>query len=212
AAIAAALAGAGPAERVRADAAAMRTRLGRDLPPSGPWDVKLRAGGQIEVEFIAQALQLIAAPTQPELCHPSTREALRRLAGAGRLGAAEAAMLIRADKLWRTVQGMLRITLGRTPPDILPEASARALLRAASPLPLAGLGREADQGGGQRPPGAGGAGRARPSPGSLREPTSPARGRGEEPPLDLPAFRASLDAMAHEVRALFARLIGEIAA
>ena len=212
AAIATALAGAGPEARIRADAAAMRARLARDLPPSGPWDVKLRAGGQIEVEFIAQALQLIAAPTQPELCHPSTREALRRLAGAGRLSAAEAEMLIRADKLWRTVQGMLRITLGRAPPDMLPEASARALLRAASPLPVAGLGRRADQGGGQRPPGEGAAGRARPSPGSLRGPTSPASGRGEAFPLDLPAFRASLDAMAHEVRALFARLIGEIAA
>ncbi len=47
--------------RIRADAAAMRARMLRDLPPEGPWDVKLRAGGQIEVEFIAQVLQLIHA-------------------------------------------------------------------------------------------------------------------------------------------------------
>ena len=33
----------------------------RDLPPHGLWDVKLRVGGQIEVEFIAQVLQLIHA-------------------------------------------------------------------------------------------------------------------------------------------------------
>ena len=78
--------GAGAAERMRADAAAMRARLARDLPPDGPWDVKLRAGGQIEVEFIAQVLQLVHARGWPGVCGPTTRMALRRLAAAGRLG------------------------------------------------------------------------------------------------------------------------------
>ena len=55
---------------IRADAASMRARMLRDLPPDGPWDVKLRAGGQIEVEFIAQVLQLIHAREAPELCSP----------------------------------------------------------------------------------------------------------------------------------------------
>ena len=41
----------------------------------------------------------------------------------------DAALLIRADRVWRTVQGMLRITLGRAVPAELPEAPARALLR-----------------------------------------------------------------------------------
>ena len=61
------------AERVRSDAAAMRARMLRDLPPDGPWDVKLRAGGQIEVEFIAQVVQLIHARAAPQLCSPTTR-------------------------------------------------------------------------------------------------------------------------------------------
>ena len=77
------LAHAGDADRIRADAAAMRARMLRDLPPEGPWDVKLRAGGQIEVEFIAQVLQLIHAREAPELCSPTTRIALARLAKAG---------------------------------------------------------------------------------------------------------------------------------
>jgi [glutamine synthetase] adenylyltransferase / [glutamine synthetase]-adenylyl-L-tyrosine phosphorylase len=141
AAIAAAMAAAGPPARIRADAAAMRARLARDLPPAGPWDVKLRAGGQIEVEFIAQALQLVAAAAgRAELCRPTTREALRRLAAGGLLAPAEAAALIRADRLWRSVQGMLRIALGRAQPQGLPEASARALLRAVgaveAPAPI----------------------------------------------------------------------------
>lgn len=117
--------------RVRADASAMRARMCRDLPPDGPWDVKLRAGGQVEVTFIAQALQLIHAREAPAVVNPTTRTALANLAAAGFLTQDDAAALIRADHLWRTVQGMLRLTLGRAQPDALPEASARPLLRAA---------------------------------------------------------------------------------
>jgi hypothetical protein len=41
--------------------------------------------------------------------------------------------------LFRTVQGMLRITLGRALPDTLPEASLRPLLRATGAVDLTGL-------------------------------------------------------------------------
>jgi [glutamine synthetase] adenylyltransferase / [glutamine synthetase]-adenylyl-L-tyrosine phosphorylase len=109
----------------------MRARMLRDLPPDGPWDVKLRAGGQIDVEFVAQVLQLIHAHAAPELCSPTTRVALTRLAEAGKLPADDAALLIHADHVWRTVQGMLRITVGRGARENLPDASAHALLRAA---------------------------------------------------------------------------------
>jgi [glutamine synthetase] adenylyltransferase / [glutamine synthetase]-adenylyl-L-tyrosine phosphorylase len=132
AAIAGALAAPADADRIRADAAAMRARMLRDLPPDGAWDVKLRAGGQIEVEFIAQVLQLLNARERPELCSPTTRVALTRLAKAGALAAEDAALLVRADHVWRTVQGMLRITVGRGARDELPDASARALLRAVA--------------------------------------------------------------------------------
>jgi glutamate-ammonia-ligase adenylyltransferase len=159
-------AGVGGPDRIRSDAAAMRTRMLRDLPPDGPWDVKLRAGGQVEVEFIAQVLQLIHARGDPGVCSPTTRIALARLREAGHLPRADAALLIRADRVWRTVQGMLRIAIGRTAPAELPEATARLLLRAA-----AGAGA---------------------------------------PAVDLPALRASLDALAAEVRAAFVRHVGEI--
>jgi glutamate-ammonia-ligase adenylyltransferase len=130
AAIAEAMAHAGDPGRIRTDAATMRARMLRDLPPDGPWDVKLRAGGQIEVEFIAQVLQLVHARQAPELCSPTTRIALGQLAEAGLLPADDASLLIRADHTWRTVQGMLRITVGRGAHKDLPDASAQALLRA----------------------------------------------------------------------------------
>jgi glutamate-ammonia-ligase adenylyltransferase len=121
---------AGDASTVRVDATAMRLRMLRELPPDGPWDVKPRPGGQIEVEFIAQVLQLLHAEAMPEVLSPTTRVALRRLNEAGVLPDDDAALLIRADHAWRTAQGMLRITVGRHAGETLPEASARPLLRA----------------------------------------------------------------------------------
>ena len=129
----------GPAETVREDAAAMRLRMLKDLPPDGPWDVKARPGGQVEVEFVAQVLQLVHSARNPAVLSPTTREALARLGAAGVLRPEDAAMLIGADHAWRTVQGMLRITVGRDAKETLPEASARPLLRAMGALDLPGL-------------------------------------------------------------------------
>jgi Glutamine synthetase adenylyltransferase len=77
------------AERIRADARDMRLRLLRDKPAKSNWDLKLRPGGLIEIEFIAQAAQLAAR----EPVSPNTREALRGLAGRGVLPAADADVL-----------------------------------------------------------------------------------------------------------------------
>jgi glutamate-ammonia-ligase adenylyltransferase len=122
--------------KTRADAASMRARLLRELPPTGPWDVKLRPGGGIEVEFIAQTLQLVTGVGPG--CQ-STRVALTRLAEIGAIPADQAATLIRADRLWRTVQSMLRILVGRATTG-LPRSAEEALLRNIDPaLDLPGL-------------------------------------------------------------------------
>jgi glutamate-ammonia-ligase adenylyltransferase len=139
AALRAAQSAGGPPERIAADAAAMRARLLRDLPPSGPWDVKLKHGGQIDVEFIAQALMLMHVRQHPDLVSPTTRIALAHLRNAGVLPAADAALLIRADRIWRTVQGVLRIAAGRNPAERLPPPAGEALLRAVRAAGMIGL-------------------------------------------------------------------------
>jgi len=122
-----------PVAAVLADATAMRRRLLRELPAEGPWDVKAMPGGLMEVEFIAQALQLHHGAARPEVLAVTTRVALARLAKAGALSAAEAALLTRADRLWRTILGMLRLTVGRAPEEMLTGPAAAALLRAVAP-------------------------------------------------------------------------------
>jgi glutamate-ammonia-ligase adenylyltransferase len=88
---------------ILADAAAMRARMLRDLPAEGPWDVKLMQGGLVEVEFIAQALQVAHAHRLPAILSPTTREALAALAKARLLEPAEAEGLVAAERLWRAV-------------------------------------------------------------------------------------------------------------
>ncbi|MEN0076167.1 MAG: bifunctional [glutamine synthetase] adenylyltransferase/[glutamine synthetase]-adenylyl-L-tyrosine phosphorylase [Paracraurococcus sp.] len=124
----------GVAETALQDAVAMRQRMLRDLPPEGPWDLKAMPGGLVEVEFIAQALQLRHAADAPKVLATTTRLALARLREAGVLPAGEAATLIAADQLWRTAIGLIRLTHGRSRDPALPGPAAAALLRATAPL------------------------------------------------------------------------------
>jgi glutamate-ammonia-ligase adenylyltransferase len=134
AAIRAALSNPEKAKTGIADALAMRQRMLRELPGDGPWDVKLSPGGLVEVEFIAQALQLHHAPRHPEVLATTTRIAIANLAKIGALEATEAEALIAAERLWRGISGILRLTLGPWREATLPEPAASAVLRVAGPL------------------------------------------------------------------------------
>ena len=121
-------------EAAIADAVAMRQRMLRELPADGPWDIKAMPGGLVEVEFIAQALQLAHADRHPAILAPTTRVALANLGKARIMPREEAEALIAADRLWRTTLGLLRLTLGRWREHALPAPTAAALLRVTAPL------------------------------------------------------------------------------
>ena len=117
---------------IKANATSMRARMTRELRPHGPWDVKHRSGGLIDVEFIAQVLQLVHVHDDGFRRSQTTHVALQRLAQAGVLDPADARFLISTERLWRTIQGMLRMTVGRVEAALLPHASAVPLLHAAA--------------------------------------------------------------------------------
>jgi glutamate-ammonia-ligase adenylyltransferase len=119
-------------DQIRANATRMRERMARDLRPYGPWDAKLRSGGLIDIEFIAQTLQLVHARDAGFRRSQTTHIALQRLNNAGVIAKADARLLIEAERLWRTIQGMLRLTVGRLETESLPLASALPLLQAAA--------------------------------------------------------------------------------
>jgi glutamate-ammonia-ligase adenylyltransferase len=118
--------------QILTNATTMRERMARELRPHGPWDVKLRAGGLIDIEFIAQSLQLVHAHDAGFRGSQTTHIALQRLRRAGVIAGPDATLLIHAEHLWRTIQGMLRMTVGRVEAAELSPASALPLLRAAA--------------------------------------------------------------------------------
>jgi len=98
----------GEAELICKDATAMRARLERDRPASSLWDLKLRPGGLIDIEFIAQVGQLsLGRPVSA-----STLQALEGLRQQGWLTDADASDLIRAHGLYTDLTQLLRAAHG----------------------------------------------------------------------------------------------------
>lgn len=96
-------------EKVRADVANMRGLMERERAGRSVWDLKLAPGGFVDIEFIAQALQLIYASAHREVLVANTGEALDRLKEAGVLAADAHGDLTEAWRLWSDLQQILRI-------------------------------------------------------------------------------------------------------
>ena len=93
------------------DIAEMREKMAHEHPTKSIWEVKHVRGGLIDIEFIAQYLQLLHAHEHPEVLSVTTADALDRLAGAGLIDQATHADLREALALWQAVQARLRLTL-----------------------------------------------------------------------------------------------------
>jgi glutamate-ammonia-ligase adenylyltransferase len=91
------------------EVADMRTLMQRERQAKSAWDLKLAPGGFVDIEFIAQALQLIWAHRAPEVIAANTGEALQRLASSGALSADDHTMLAAAWRLWSDLQQTIRI-------------------------------------------------------------------------------------------------------
>lgn len=133
-------------DKLRADVAAMRVRIAETHRTPGFWDVKHRRGGLIDVEFVAQFLQLREASTRPDLLDPNTMAALEKLARAGILRVDAAGDLISALRLWHSVQQLLKLTT--TEPTVDEGESSPAFLallaRAGGAVDFTALKRDMD--------------------------------------------------------------------
>jgi glutamate-ammonia-ligase adenylyltransferase len=98
-----------------ADARSMRARMAETFPGRNVWDLKYAPGGLVDIEFIAQALQLVHAPAQPEILSTNTIDALEKLRQAGFLTQADADALIASARLQHALTQVLRIALDETP-------------------------------------------------------------------------------------------------
>jgi glutamate-ammonia-ligase adenylyltransferase len=104
-----------------ADVADMRMLMDRERPSRTIWDLKLAPGGFVDIEFIAQALQLTAGALAPKVFSPNTGEALSKLAATGLMAPEVAARLMEAWRLWSDLTQVLRVCVaGEFNPETAP--------------------------------------------------------------------------------------------
>ena len=97
--------------KVTADARDMRLKLAAQFSSSNRWDLKFASGGLVDIEFIAQTLQLCTAPTGADVLDTNTLAALRKLGAAAALSADDAKALQSAATLQQALTQALRIAL-----------------------------------------------------------------------------------------------------
>jgi glutamate-ammonia-ligase adenylyltransferase len=100
------------------DALEMRRAIAQEKREDERWDLKYAAGGLIDVEFVAQYLQLVNAADHPDILDPSTSRALEKATRAGMLPAEDAEILRPATQLFHDLSQILRLCLpGKFDPD-----------------------------------------------------------------------------------------------
>jgi [glutamine synthetase] adenylyltransferase / [glutamine synthetase]-adenylyl-L-tyrosine phosphorylase len=99
------------AEKILTDVREMRAKVEAAYPGRSAWDLKYAHGGMMDIEFIAQTMQLLHAHAHPQILDTNTIAALNRLAGAKLLEAGDAALLLEAAALEQALTQTLRIAL-----------------------------------------------------------------------------------------------------
>ena len=120
---------------IAGDVVDMRGALAKEKGDADPWDLKYAAGGLIDIEFIAQYLQLAHAAELPEILDTSTARTLEKAERLGVLAPQDAAVLRPAARLFHDLTQILRLCL---PASFDPQAASPgilALLAHAADLP-----------------------------------------------------------------------------
>ncbi len=102
-----------PRERdaLAADVIEMRRAIAQEKGDDDRWDLKFAAGGLVDIEFIAQYLQLLHAAARPEILDTSTARALDKAWRLGVLATEDAELLRGAVRLYHDLTQLLRLCL-----------------------------------------------------------------------------------------------------
>ena len=93
------------------DVLEMRAAIAKEKGDADPWDLKYAAGALVDIEFIAQYLQLAHAGATPDILETSTARMLEKAARLGVLAPEDAAVLRPAVRLYHDLTQILRLCL-----------------------------------------------------------------------------------------------------
>jgi glutamate-ammonia-ligase adenylyltransferase len=108
------------------DVAEMRRAIALEKGEDDVWDLKYVAGGMVDIDFIAQYLQLAHAAAMPDILDVSTRQVLDNAARLGVLPQASAEILRAAAHLYHDLTQILRLCVSER---FKPESAGDDLLR-----------------------------------------------------------------------------------
>ncbi|MDB5501226.1 MAG: Glutamate-ammonia-ligase adenylyltransferase [Tardiphaga sp.] len=111
---------------IASDVAEMRRAIAEEKGEADIWDLKHAAGGMVDIEFIAQYLQLVHAAATPEILNVSTQQVLENAARLGLLSPADADVLRPAARLYHDLTQILRLCVSS---KFKPETAGADLLR-----------------------------------------------------------------------------------
>lgn len=117
------------------DVVEMRAAIAREKGDANVWDLKYAAGALIDIEFIAQYLQLVHAAATPEILDTSTARALEKAARLGVLKPEDADVLRPAVRLFHDLTQILRLCLPTAFDPKTASAGVLELLARAADLP-----------------------------------------------------------------------------
>src|SRR5450631_4507030 len=114
------------AASVAIDVADMRRAIALEKGERDVWDLKYAAGGMVDIDFVAQYLQLVHAADKPDILDVSTLHVLDNAARLGVLPQPEAEVLRSAARLYHDLTQILRLCVTER---FKPETSGEDLLR-----------------------------------------------------------------------------------
>jgi glutamate-ammonia-ligase adenylyltransferase len=116
---------------IASDVAEMRRAIALEKGEDDIWDLKYAAGGMVDIEFIAQYLQLVHAADRPEILSVNTLQVLDNAVRLGVLPPSATEVLRPAARLYHDLTQILRLCVsGKFRPETAGEDLLRVMTRA----------------------------------------------------------------------------------
>ena len=109
----------------------MRRAIAQEKGEDDRWELKYAAGGMVDIDFIAQYLQLVHAAEKPDILDVDTLDVIDNAARLGVLPQASAEILRSAGRLYHDLTQVLRLcVIDKFDPKVAGEDLLRVLARA----------------------------------------------------------------------------------